>query len=395
MKVAIINNLYKPYNRGGAEMVAEALVHGLDDLGHKIIIITTKPYFAKNKKGIETKNISIIYLSSLYYNIRSIPFFLKIFWHLFDTFDIITAQKIKKIIEREKIDLVITNNLKGISYCLPKFLVKQKIKCIHILHDVQLFYPSGVISQGKENEIDIWPVNIYRKICVWLFADMPVIISPSRWLLDEHTSRDFFANAKKYIFPNPIFHAGSNSNLLTKIEKDETKINFLYVGQVTAGKGIFFLIETIYRISEELKEKIKLTVIGDGADLAKARAMSADKNFIIFTGRLGHEDINNFYYNYDCLIVPSLIYENSPLVIVEAANANMPIIAADIGGIKEQIDHLGGLLFKPGNQADLINKILFFIKNSTLIKKNTQNKKFDVSKFSYIAYTKKIINIAN
>ena len=43
MKICLINNLYKPFNRGGAEKVAETIVDGLIKAGHEVFIISTKP----------------------------------------------------------------------------------------------------------------------------------------------------------------------------------------------------------------------------------------------------------------------------------------------------------------------------------------------------------------
>ena len=46
--------------------------------------------------------------------------------------------------------------------------------------------------------------------------------------------------------------------------------------------------------------------------------------------------------------------ENSPLVIQEAFKFDRPVIASDIGGMKEKIQHgKNGLLFRAGNVADL------------------------------------------
>ena len=46
------------------------------------------------------------------------------------------------------------------------------------------------------------------------------------------------------------------------------------------------------------------------------------------------------------IVVPSIWVENSPLVIHEAQQAGVPVITADIGGMKEYVHHeINGLLF--------------------------------------------------
>ena len=43
MKIAIINNLYKPYNKGGAERVCESMIKDLQASGNSCFVISTKP----------------------------------------------------------------------------------------------------------------------------------------------------------------------------------------------------------------------------------------------------------------------------------------------------------------------------------------------------------------
>ena len=59
----------------------------------------------------------------------------------------------------------------------------------------------------------------------------------------------------------------------------------------------------------------------------------------------------------DCLIIPSLCYENAPATIYEAHAANLSVLAANIGGIPEIINSKDKL-FKPGDENDLKEKII-------------------------------------
>ena len=56
----------------------------------------------------------------------------------------------------------------------------------------------------------------------------------------------------------------------------------------------------------------------------------------------------------DVLVVPSIWYENAPLVVYSALAAGVPVVATDLGGLSETIVHgRNGLLFEPGNPAAL------------------------------------------
>ena len=206
MKVCLINNLYKPFARGGAEIVVENIANGLKARGHDVFVITTKSVFKKAKN----KNTKVYYFFpiNLFWigNIEKHNIFCRLFWHFFDMFNLHSYFKIKKILQKEKPDLVITHNLKGIGYLIPKAINKLGIKYFHTLHDVQLAIPSGILIKGKEN---LWQnrfflTKLYEKINKKLFSYPQVIISPSNWLLDFYSKKDFFQNSKKIVLRNPI-----------------------------------------------------------------------------------------------------------------------------------------------------------------------------------------------
>jgi glycosyltransferase involved in cell wall biosynthesis len=63
--------------------------------------------------------------------------------------------------------------------------------------------------------------------------------------------------------------------------------------------------------------------------------------------------------NIDWVIVPSIWYENSPLVIQEAFMHKRPVICSDIGGMAEKvIDGVTGLHFRASSSDDLARTVL-------------------------------------
>src|SRR5262249_7557179 len=64
----------------------------------------------------------------------------------------------------------------------------------------------------------------------------------------------------------------------------------------------------------------------------------------------------------DAIVVPSVWVENSPLVIHEAQQARVPVITADIGGMREYVRHEeNGLLFAHRDPADLARQMQRFV----------------------------------
>lgn len=371
MKICLINNLYKPYNRGGAERIVEIIASGLQADGHKVFIITTRPLFANYKTqhpepSTQHPAPNIHYLSAIYYNLNKIPKIFRLGWHACDLFDIGSYLKIKSILKKEKPNIVMTHNLKGIGYLIPQAIKNLGIKHIHTLHDIQLLYPSGLMIYNQEKKINSPLAKIYARICQWLLASPDIVISPSSWLMAMHTDSQFFKNSKRIILPNPI----ANIFQTTHKNKENNTFKFLYVGQIEKHKGILFLIKAFRKLSDNLeKNTCQLTILGNGTKIKEARKLALGSKYIKFKSWAGQAEAIKNMQNSDCLIVPSLCYENSPTVIYEAAATGLPVIASRIGGIPEIIHKTNGILFEPKNKNELINKLIWSFKNSVEIQK--------------------------
>jgi glycosyltransferase involved in cell wall biosynthesis len=69
----------------------------------------------------------------------------------------------------------------------------------------------------------------------------------------------------------------------------------------------------------------------------------------------------------DWVVIPSIWWENSPLVIQEAFHFGRPIICSDIGGMAEKVhDGVDGLHFRAGDSRDLADVISRAASSSTL-----------------------------
>lgn len=349
MKIALANNLYYPYNRGGAETVIRKMITDLKSQGHDIFLITTKPRGESqpkdSQKETEKTNLRTYYLDSSYYNLAAWPNTLKIFWHFTNIFSFKKTRAIKKILNIEKPNLIITHNLMGLGFLLPRTIKKLNIRHEHYLHDIQLLYPSGLMIIGQEKIIDGLSAKIYQFFTRAFFASPSKVVSPSNWLLNQHRQRGFFKDSEIEI-----------KNLITKTQAPLiTRVgpakNFLFVGQIEEHKGILFLLKTFLG-ALEIKPELKLTVVGDGALINEAKEIATNSSQIEFRGHLDNLAINTLMKENDYLIIPSLCYENAPMTIYEAKAAGLAVIASNLGGIPEIVSS-NDKLFKAGSMADL------------------------------------------
>lgn len=353
MKIGIITNLYPPYARGGAEYVVVRTVEALTELNHEVFIITGGPRKQQNKEIDEdrtpSERIYRFFPRNLYFILNDFkqPWFVRLCWHIIDAFSFYGRRKVASILDEEKPDVVITHNLKGIGLSIPHAVQKRKIPHVHIVHDLQLIYPSGLLFAGKEKiAFFLKPIYaIYQKICRCKLGTPDLVISPSNYLKDEYLKHRFFKKTKVEVMPNPApkFVAEERHG------RSPGPLRLLFVGQLEEHKGIKFLIEQFKKLDIDAK----LIIAGEGTYLPKLKKIAGKDKRIIYLGFISVDQLVSCFGVADALIVPSLCYENSPTVIYESLNAGVPVVASDIGGVGELVeDGKNGFLFKAGSETD-------------------------------------------
>lgn len=348
MKILLLNNLFIPYQRGGAERIVELSAQEFKDAGHSVKIVCTYPKHARKK---DTEREDVFYLPSNYYHLSEKSFVYRFFWQIINLFNFTQARRLQKILKQEKPDLIIAHNLMGLGGFIPKIIKKQGSKLILTLHDIQWLHPSGLLYFGEEKIIDILPAKIYQFLGKCLLKSGPQntqIIAPSAWLLNLYQKRGFFKNQICTVIPNPL---AINKNITQSRQKQ-----FLFIGQAGHHKGLDLFLKAAASFPA-----YTFAVIGEHLE----KSLS---NNVKFLGRLSSLEVNTELAQSLALIVPSRCYENSPTVIYEAQQTETPVIAAALGGIPELIDRWGGLLFEPDNLNSLIETLNYFIKEGAPLK---------------------------
>jgi len=137
-------------------------------------------------------------------------------------------------------------------------------------------------------------------------------------------------------------------------EQPRERFTFGYIGTHTAPKGLDLLIRAFLRLAGESRLIIWGRPRGQATAALKALAASAGDRVRFepeyHNGQLGTEVLPRV----DAIVVPSIWFENSPLVIHEAQQARRCVVTADAGGMRELVTHeLNGLLFRHRDEDDL------------------------------------------
>jgi glycosyltransferase involved in cell wall biosynthesis len=134
-----------------------------------------------------------------------------------------------------------------------------------------------------------------------------------------------------------------------------------YFGQFSAHKGVNVLLQAMKMLREEDAGDLHLWLHGANLSL-RPRTFQEEfhallhevRDLVTLVGRYDHDELPSLMERVDWVVVPSIWWENSPLVIQEAFQHGKPVICSDIGGMAEKVTQgVNGLHFRVRDPASL------------------------------------------
>lgn len=309
-KIALLTNAYPPRHTGGAARIAAKQAEILTNAGYEVRVWSPEVAWF------------------------GLPAWKRLWCHLQDLGQ---NKSLVKDISAWKPDILLTHNLTGCGFGTPAAIQKTGVRWVHVLHDIQLFEPSGQLTCLK-------PVTFWQVF--WAFARLlafkrpHLVLSPTRWLLEQHRYRYMlkYNEIHSEVLPNP-------APPLTQVARMgvHNPIRLLFVGQVSRAKGS----ELLCRLAQTLRIPFELHVVGEGPAFEELRAASPQ---VICHGVCDTPQVLAHMEEADILLIPSSIHENQPTVILEAASKLLPVIASNRGGIVETLEMAAAnMICPPGN----------------------------------------------
>jgi glycosyltransferase involved in cell wall biosynthesis len=159
--------------------------------------------------------------------------------------------------------------------------------------------------------------------------------------------------------------------------RGDARVVVLFVGRLEQRKGIDTLLAAIPQVLAA-KPQLEFHIVGDDtlpipgeqasykeAWLASA-AGRAPAARVLFTGRVGQQELSDAYAGCDIFVAPSR-FESFGLVFLEAMREGKPVIGCLAGGMPEVVEHeVNGLLVPPADAAALAAAILRLAAGSPL-----------------------------
>ncbi|GHV49398.1 glycosyl transferase [Bacteroidia bacterium] len=360
MKILQIDKYF--YKKGGAETVFFNTIQLLEKHGHTVI-----PFALKSEKNLHSPFseyfVGFPELSESGLGMKC----KKIFSFIYNKE---AARQLDRLLSVEKPDIAhIHLFMNGLSVSILPVLRRHKVPVVMSLHDYRLICPTYLFLDRKGNICERCMSGHFHHCA--LRRCYRGNFSNSFMLAAEAYFRKYFIRPAEYIdHAIPVSHFAKrklvdflpelsdrcsvlhNFTLIQEKPVAEKGNYILYLGRISAEKGIPVLLEAMKGLPE-----INLKVVGTGPLLAGLQKDTLPN--VEYLGFKAGDELEDLVRRARFIIVPSICYENNPMVILESFVLGTPVIASCIGGIPELVkDGQNGYLFEPKSAAQLGDCIL-------------------------------------
>uniref|UniRef100_A0A7J3YUB0 Glycosyltransferase n=1 Tax=Ignisphaera aggregans TaxID=334771 RepID=A0A7J3YUB0_9CREN len=322
LKIAIITPEYPPYISGGIGSYNYELVRKLVEKGLEVIVITLSNQ--KDELRIFSSRCKCYYL-------KTPPLRPRYFY-----FQLHNRERIRKLLEREKIDIIQLNSESGILVKSFRELLK-KVKLVLVFHGSPSPFNRLWDSLKHLDILDIaWVTSsaAYSVIEKFLgddvldYADVAVHVSKHSMYYNLLCNEKLRSLKNVVIYPGiDITHYTKHLNSLRNSSVTKGLRNFIFGARLMHYKGVIELLKAFSFASRENPFMI-LRMFGEGPlkhYVLKATNSSQPRR-IVYYGKVSREVFLKKVAMSDILVHPSF-YECAPMVIIEATLLGKPVVA--------------------------------------------------------------------
>jgi glycosyltransferase involved in cell wall biosynthesis len=191
------------------------------------------------------------------------------------------------------------------------------------------------------------------------FEEVDLFLSPSHFLRERYI--EWGIPAEK------ILHENNGRGLVEPVpeaEPREKRTRLAFFGNLSHFKGLNVLLKAMSMLRETAPD-VRLWLHGANLDVQDEKfrrefgeLLEQTVDSVMMVGRYRPEELPSLMSEIDWVVIPSIWWENSPLVIQEAFAHGRPVICGDIGGMAEKVtDGVNGLHFRVGDPVSLAQTI--------------------------------------
>lgn len=311
----VVNDLY-PYSYGGLGVHVHELSKNMAKLGHHVTIFTCE----KNPKSFNC-------IVDGYEVFRFKPSL-----YLMGNYSITLSMLLPMIKKVENFDVVHAHSHLFFSTNITAFIRKLKKKTPLIITN------HGFVSQSVSMNLQ---KIILPRLAKWTYLNADAVICYTSEMKEE--MENWGVNTEKV----RIIHNGVNIEIFKPLKNFNKEYDIIWIGRYVPGKGIEFLIQSIYELKREFKN-IKVLMVGSGILKKTIEIMVGEMGLvdnIRFIERISNEDLP-IYYNKSKVFVLTSLEEGVPRTILEAMACGVPVVCSDLPQLRKIVKGCGILVPK-------------------------------------------------
>jgi glycosyltransferase involved in cell wall biosynthesis len=341
MKLILVHNSYQ--QRGGEDVAFEQEVELLRNHGHQVVV------YRRTNTEFQT-----------YSPLQRLGLAKRVVWAS-DSHD-----EIARLIQQERPELVhVHNTFLMISPSVYSACKDAGVPVVQTLHNYRLLCPGANLLRNGQACDQCVRGSLLHSVVHGCYRDSRSSTAVLALMLSVHRTRhtwsemvdcyialtqfaakkfvesgflaDKFVVKPNFVHPDPGVRKGSGEYMV-------------YIGRLSAEKGI----DTLLQAWKQIRGHVPLLIIGDGPLHDKLKSEFQNDSRLRFCGSLPRAEVFEVLKNARFLVVPSRCYENFPMAIAEAYACGVPVIASDLGAMRELVvQGRTGLLFRQGDAPHL------------------------------------------
>jgi glycosyltransferase involved in cell wall biosynthesis len=268
--------------------------------------------------------------------------------------DMLVWARFQRMIRELKPDVLHGHGAKAGAFMRLRTASRDRIR-IYTPHGGSLHFPLATLKG-----------NIYARVERALMNDTDLFLFESAFARD--TYQRTIGTPKGLV--RCVFN-GVTAGEFDPVVKAEDATDLIYVGEFRHIKGADLLIDAVAKL-RAAGHPVTLTLAGDGEESASLKAQVEKLGLGEAVRFIGHVKARYGFSKGSLLVVPSR-GDSMPYVVIEAAAAGIPMVAANVGGIPEIFGEHGDGLFAPSNTAAMADAIETALKDPAAAKQRAKS----------------------